>query len=396
MNKAREFLALLRSLAREWKWLAGYIRRYAKEVLFYILIGVSGTIMGLGASVASKYLIDAVVAKRPAETVYAGALVIALALVQLCVNAGTNRLSSRIGTRVRSEIRSAIFEHIVYARWEQIRGYHSGDLINRLEGDVATVANGVVSYIPNLVTRLTQFVGCLAIVLYYDPTMAVFALVSAPFMFLSSEVSAKMMRKYNRESREMNGKLLSFSSETIQNLQAIKAFDLTRRYAARFQEMMGQIRRMQLEHNRYSVRLTFCMSLLGLLVSYSCYGWGVWRLWQGAITYGTMTLFIQISGNLTSSRLRCVRPASALSGTYFFPLASFLSIWHDIPESFPLPRCRWQTAYCVLLISVRFMIIVTVVKSRPVAGGICLESEVFPQPMGFLTAGRRAEAVKMP
>lgn len=46
------------------------------------------------------------------------------------------------------------------------------------------------------------------------------------------------------------------------------------------------------------------------------------------------------SGNLTSSRLRCVLPASALSGTYFFPLASFLSIWHDIPLSLPLPRCR--------------------------------------------------------
>ncbi|MCS2962580.1 hypothetical protein NXV12_17165 [Bacteroides thetaiotaomicron] len=102
------------------------------------------------------------------------------------------------------------------------------------------------------------------------------------------------------------------------------------------------------------------------------------------------------SGNLTSSLFRCVLPASAFAGTYFFPLASFLSIWHDIPESFPLPRCKWQTAYCVLLISVRFMVIVTVVKSRPVAGGICLESEVFLQPMGFLTAGRGAEAVKMP
>lgn len=42
------------------------------------------------------------------------------------------------------------------------------------------------------------------------------------------------------------------------------------------------------------------------------------------------------------------------------------------------------------------MVIVTVVKSRPVAGGICLESEVFPRPMDFLTAGRGAEAVKMP
>ena len=43
------------------------------------------------------------------------------------------------------------------------------------------------------------------------------------------------------------------------------------------------------------------MSIVGLVVSYSCYGWGVYRLWQGAITYGTMTLFLQISGKLTSA-----------------------------------------------------------------------------------------------
>lgn len=96
------------------------------------------------------------------------------------------------------------------------------------------------------------------------------------------------------------------------------------------------------------------------------------------------------SGNLTSSRLRCVRPASALSGTYFFPLASFLSIWHDIPESLPLPRCRWQTAYCVLLISVRFMIIISVVKSRPITGGIYLKSEGHPSAYGLFDCRKRS------
>jgi ABC-type multidrug transport system fused ATPase/permease subunit len=44
-----------------------------------------------------------------------------------------------------------------------------------------------------------------------------------------------------------------------------------------------------------------CLSLIGLFVAYSCYGWGVYRLWQGAISYGTMTLFLQISGQLTGS-----------------------------------------------------------------------------------------------
>ena len=47
--------------------------------------------------------------------------------------------------------------------------------------------------------------------------------------------------------------------------------------------------------------MTLCFSVLGMVVSYFCYGWGVYRLWQGAITYGTMTLFLQISGTLSSS-----------------------------------------------------------------------------------------------
>ena len=45
-------------------------------------------------------------------------------------------------------------------------------------------------------------------------------------------------------------------------------------------------------------------------------------------------------GNVSSSRFCDVRFASALVGTYTLPLASFLSIWHDMPESLPLPRCR--------------------------------------------------------
>ncbi|WP_301913461.1 hypothetical protein [Barnesiella intestinihominis] len=42
------------------------------------------------------------------------------------------------------------------------------------------------------------------------------------------------------------------------------------------------------------------------------------------------------------------------------------------------------------------MIIISVVKSRPIAGGIYLAPEDTLRPMGFLTAGRGAEAVKMP
>ena len=125
--------------------------------------------------------------------------------------------------------------------------------------------------------------------------------MSAPFLFISSRFLLKTIRKYNKQSRELNGKILSYSEESVQNIQVIKAFDLTRQYISNFKTILENYRSMRLEYDKFSILLTFCLSMLGLIVSYSCYGWGVYRLWQGAITYGTMTLFLQISGSLTSS-----------------------------------------------------------------------------------------------
>lgn len=299
--KNKEFRSLLRSVGREWKWLSGYLLRYKLAIFLYAFIGIGATVMGLGSSVATKYLIDAVTNRDSGALGTSAALVIGLALGQVLINAGTSRMVTVISTRVKNEIRSSIYEHILRCRWEDINKYHSGDLINRLEGDVGAVSASIVSYIPNLFSRLTQFIGCLAIVLYYDPTMTVFALLSAPFVFLSSRFTARMMRKYNEESRDMNGRILSYSSESIQNLQAIKAFDLTRRYTNDFRVLIDRYRKLRLAHDKFSVLLTMAMSVIGLLVSYACYGWGVWRLWNGAITYGTMTLFLQLSGSLSAS-----------------------------------------------------------------------------------------------
>ncbi len=301
MKKVSEYKTLFGSLKSEWKWLLRLMSRYRLEIVIYTIIGVVGIAMGLGASVASKFLIDAVITHNNETIVSAAALVVGLGVFQIVINAVSSFISSRVGTRVSNEIRSGIYSSMATARWEDINIYHSGDLINRLEGDVSSVSGNVISFLPGLFTKLMQFFGCLAIVLYYDATMALLALMSAPVLFFSSRFMTKMMRKYNLESREMNGKILSFSEESVQNLQTIKAFGLTKSYSEKFGSLLKSYRHMRLAHDKFTILTTLCLSAIGLLVSYSCYGWGVYRLWEGAITYGTMTLFLQLSGGLTSS-----------------------------------------------------------------------------------------------
>lgn len=301
MKKPAEYVSLFRSMSKEWRWILRYVSRYRLQIIVYVVIGILSTAMGIGSTVASKYLIDSVVSRDTKTVAVSAVLAVSLALAQIVVNAVTSRVATVVGTKVSNEIRSNVYEHMVCSDWEDISKYHSGDLLNRIEGDVSALASSVISFVPNVFMRVTQFAGCLAVVLYYDPIMALFALLSAPFLAVTSNISAKMMRKYNVESRNMNGKILSFYSESIQNIQTIKAFGITGRYVGQLKDYMAVYRKMRLDHNKFSVVMTAGLSVIGLLVAYLCYGWGVWRLWQGFITFGTMTLFLQISGQLTSS-----------------------------------------------------------------------------------------------
>lgn len=301
MRKPTEYVEVFRSLRKEWVWLLRYISKYRGQIALYVFMGLVSTAMGLGSSVATKYLIDSVISRSDDTIIRNAILAVGLGLSQVVVGAVISRVINVIGTKISSEIRSDIFEHITYAKWEDIRKFHSGDLLNRIEGDVESVSGSVISFIPGIITKSAQFIGCLFIVLYYDPTMAVFALISAPFLVVTSRITIKMIRKYSKESRDMNGKIISFYSECIQNLQIIKAFDITKDYVERMKTNLQIYRKIRLDHDRFTIIMSLCMSVIGLVVSYSCYGWGVYRLWQGVISYGTMTLFLQISGQLTAS-----------------------------------------------------------------------------------------------
>ena len=347
MTKPNEYISLLKSLKLEWQWLLKYALKYKYQIAFYTLVGVVSIVMGFGTSVISKFLVDAVVGHDATVMLQSGIIVISVALFQVLMNLITSRISSVVGSRLNNEIRSSIYKHIVFAKWESINKYHSGELINRLEGDVGAISNSIVTFIPDAITRLLQFVGCLVIVCYYDPIMAVLALMGAPVMLLSAKVSAKMIRKYNQESRNMNGKIISFTEETVQNLQTIKAFDLTYSHGKKFRVLLDNYRTLRLQHEKFTLMLTGILSIIGLIVSYSCYGWGIWRLWSGSITYGTMILFLQLSGKLTSafSALASLAPGAISIATAAGRLMELTELPRELDEDKELVEEIWDVAH---------------------------------------------------
>ncbi|MDY4969798.1 MAG: ABC transporter ATP-binding protein [Lachnospiraceae bacterium] len=292
---------MLQEIFQELLWIYHYGLRYKMEILWYIFLGIFSTGMSLGGSVISKYIIDAVTGFDSKGLAPAAVFYILMQLMRIGSNAWTRRISTRIEIKVDQEIRADVYDKIMEADWEAMSEYHSGDLLNRVDNDVSSISSSVLGWVPDFVTQLVQFLGTLGIIIYYDPTLAGLALLSAPVTLVVSRVLMKKMRDYNKKMREASSEVMMFNEESFQNVQVIKSFGLTGLYGRKLRQVQARYREIRLDYNKFSILTSSFMSLVGTVVTVVCFGWGVYRLWTGHITYGTMTLFLEMSDSLSAS-----------------------------------------------------------------------------------------------
>lgn len=286
---------------RELVWLWGRIRQYRRMIGLVGLLGLCGTLMSLVSSVASKYLIDAVTGYGTDVIGRAAAMMVGMMLGSLILQAVSSRVSASVHIRVRNQMQHTTYGRILRAAWEALEPYRSGDLLNRLNSDINTVADGIISFVPSLLTSCVKFLGAFCIMLYYDPTMALIALIGAPVTLLLSRALVGKLRQYNLTMKELTGEVMSFQEDSFRNLTSIKAFSVTDRYEEEMRKLQGEYADAYLSFNSFQIGMSSTLSLVSMAVSSACFGWGVYQLWTGEITYGSMTMFLQLASTLRGS-----------------------------------------------------------------------------------------------
>lgn len=296
-----------RELISELRWIASYSMRYKGAMVWYVCLGVFGVAMSLYAGVVSKRIIDAVTGYRPTFLRLAAASYIAMQLLRVLANSLSTRINAGIRVKVEHRIRSDVYRAIMDTDWQALTAYHSGDVLSRVEGDVNTVTSGVLSWLPDLVTRLIQFVAIFALIAYYDATLAALALISAPVTVVMSALLMRKLRTHSRKMRTISAKVTAFNEESFQNIQSIKSFGLTDLYNRRLANVQEEYRQSRMDYIKFQANISAVLSLTGILVTIACFGWSVMRLWKGHISYGTMTLFLQLASSLSATFTALVR-----------------------------------------------------------------------------------------
>lgn len=291
----------LKEMWTQTLWLYSYVRKYWFSIVLYTLIGLGGTGISLITSLLSRDLVDIVTGHKSNELLKTFIMYISFTLANVILSKILDYIATIISLKIDNAIKADIFEKMLLTRLEPLMSYHTGDLLTRWSSDASVISDGVLNWLPDLLIAIVRFLSALGIVLYYDPLFALLAIAGMPVSLLMSKTLLSRMQSRNLESAALNAKMMGFHQESFSNIQTIKAFDLIPLYVKKLHEYQKEYLQLQKKYQKLGILSSVFLSFVGLIVSYSCYGLGIYRVWSGTISYGTMTLFLSLSGTLTGT-----------------------------------------------------------------------------------------------
>lgn len=282
-------------------WIFHYARKHIPAIIIYTIIGLSGTVLSLFGSLVSRDLVDIVTGHNAGKLLETFIIMILSHLGSNLISQLSCYISSKISMKVDNGIKADIFDQIMISDWETLSQYHSGDILNRWSTDAASVSQGILNLAPNLIIYLFRFISSMIMVIHYDASFAIFALASVPFSYFASRNSMKRMKKSGMNSLSINARMSAFNQETFGNVQMVKAFDLIDLYSRKLRKLQSEYTNIRMKYQKISSVNSIILSFVSMIVTYSTYGWGVYKVWNGSISYGSMTMFISLSSTLSST-----------------------------------------------------------------------------------------------
>ena len=341
----------------DWKWIFTYSAKYKGAILFYTLLGIFSSTMGLVTTVVSKYLIDIIVSKDMERLGMLIALGVGSVVFRLTFTNVINRISTKLSIYINNDIQADIFDKIMDAQWLEISKYPYGDILNRFNSDVNTVSSNAINWLPTIVIALYNFIATFVVIWHYDRIMALLAFGSAPFMLIMSRYLVKKQREYGRKVKETNSKLMTFEIETFYNMDTVKSFGITNLYGRKMREWQRQFKEISLAYNMFTIWTNIVLTIIGSIVQYVAFGYCLFRMWTGEITYGTMTMFLQQRANLNSAfnNVVSIIPSFLNSSVSAHRIRELVELKREvhIPESNELDRYT-EDGFDVVLKDVNF------------------------------------------
>ena len=281
------------------KWLWRMWKGYRTQALMNVAIGLGVVALDLLFVWATKLAIDIATGVDTQFTLKEAIfLLVCFACGQVGLGICSRWVSAVLGVRAQNKIQHDLYARLLGSGWRELRAYHTGNLLNRLETDVYTVITLLTENFPSFFTTIVKFLGAFLFLFWMDKTLALIVVVIVPFFVLCSKLYMRKLRRLTHIIRDNDSKIQSLLQESLQHVVVIKTLGRQRTMLDRLASLQNLLYRETLRKTKYSTVSSTVINA-GFIAGYMLtFTWGTVSLQRGLITYGALIAFIQLVGQI--------------------------------------------------------------------------------------------------
>ena len=302
----------MKGILKYVRWLWSHSVGARASILVNILLGTLTVGLNLLFIFLCKRLVDI------ATGVVAGSLgeytvfVLAVVVLRLVVSTINVRVENLTNSKMNFIIRKGLYSNLLYAEWLGKEKRHTGDTVNRLESDVSTVTNVIASDFPQIFTTLVQLVAAIVFLCTMEWRLAALLVLITPLFILFSRIFVRRLREMTRGIRKTEGEVQSHLQESLQHRMVIQSMENEGRMEDRLDDLQDREYVQIKERTRFNV---IARSMVGAAFSFgyiAAFLWGVYGISKGTLTYGVMTAFLQLVGQVQRPLVNLTRQIPGL------------------------------------------------------------------------------------
>jgi len=203
-----------------------------------------------------------------------------------------------LGQRVMFDLRNAIFSHLQRMSLQYFDHTPVGVLVTRMTNDVDALNQLLTSGLVAVIGDLFSLVVIAGFLLWVNWRMALIVFLIMPIVVAITAVMRTQMRETYRAIRTRIGRINGFLQEAISGVLTIQLFNREQRSLEDFDRLNDDYLRANLRSVALFAVFMPLMSFVGSLTFALILWVGGGRVIQGALTLGTLVLFLQLADRL--------------------------------------------------------------------------------------------------
>ena len=263
-----------------------------------ILVNLASVGLSLFFVFTCKTLIDIATGNSLRSLPVWSAIMAATMLLQIGASLLRTRIAALADIRIKNNLRLKLFSRLICVYHGSRGEKHSGDITNRLEEDVRVISDCLSNSLPALLSATVQFVAAFCFLMALNNTLAWSVVGIMPLAIILSKIFFRKLRRLTRDIRDTDSLVQSHLQENLQHATLLQSLEQEGRASSGLHRLQNGLYDKVMRRTRFTIASRTVISAAFAAGYATAFLWGVNGLLAGAVTFGTMTAFLQLVGQI--------------------------------------------------------------------------------------------------